>query len=48
MKNSVLTLAAATLLSGCVIYVGNGHAGDLQHEERKLARRAGPGLLRRG
>lgn len=37
MKTSVLTIAAATLLSGCVIYVGNGHAGDLQHEERTLA-----------
>ncbi|MEH8018409.1 DUF4097 domain-containing protein [Rheinheimera muenzenbergensis] len=37
MKTSILTIATATLLSGCVIYVGNGHAGDLQHEERKLA-----------
>lgn len=36
MKTSILSIAAATLLSGCVIYVGNGHAGDLQHEERKL------------
>lgn len=36
MKNTVITLFAASLLSGCVIYVGNGHAGDLQHEERKL------------
>lgn len=37
MKTSILSIAAVTLLSGCVIYVGNGHAGDLQHEERKLA-----------
>ncbi|HEX5794161.1 MAG TPA: DUF4097 family beta strand repeat-containing protein [Rheinheimera sp.] len=37
MKTSILTITAATLLSGCVIYVGNGHAGDLQHEERTLA-----------
>ncbi|NRQ41649.1 hypothetical protein HRH59_03575 [Rheinheimera sp. YQF-2] len=36
MKSTVITLFAASLLSGCVIYVGNGHAGDLQHEERKL------------
>lgn len=37
MKTRILSIAAATLLSGCVVYVGNGHAGDLQHEERKLA-----------
>ena len=37
MKLSLLSLSSALLLSGCVIYVGNGHAGDLQHEERKLA-----------
>ena len=37
MKTSILSLAIATLLSGCVVYVGNGHASDLQHEERKLA-----------
>ncbi|WP_240220166.1 DUF4097 family beta strand repeat-containing protein [Rheinheimera hassiensis] len=36
MKSTVITVLAAGLLSGCVIYVGNGHAGDLQHEERKL------------
>ncbi|KUM51859.1 DUF4097 family beta strand repeat-containing protein [Rheinheimera sp. EpRS3] len=36
MKSTVITVFAAGLLSGCVIYVGNGHAGDLQHEERKL------------
>lgn len=36
MKTSVLLLTAA-FLSGCVIYVGNGHAGDLQYEQRKLA-----------
>ena len=37
MKSTVITVLAAGLLSGCVIYVGNGHAGDLQHEERTLA-----------
>ena len=37
MKTSILSLAMASLLSGCVVYVGNGHASDLQHEERKLA-----------
>lgn len=36
MKSTVITVLTAGLLSGCVIYVGNGHAGDLQHEERKL------------
>lgn len=36
MKSTVITVLATGLLSGCVIYVGNGHAGDLQHEERKL------------
>ena len=37
MKTSLLPLASAILLSGCVVYVGNGHAGDLQHEERTLS-----------
>jgi DUF4097 and DUF4098 domain-containing protein YvlB len=37
MKTSILTLTAAAMLSGCVVYVGNSHAKDLQHEERKLA-----------
>ncbi|GAB2917035.1 DUF4097 family beta strand repeat-containing protein [Rheinheimera gaetbuli] len=41
MKTFILNIATATLLSGCVIYVGNGHAGDLQHEERKLTVSAG-------
>lgn len=36
MKTGILSIAAATLLSGCVIYVGNGHAGDRLHEERTL------------
>ncbi|MAD73652.1 MAG: hypothetical protein CML20_02410 [Rheinheimera sp.] len=36
MKTGILSIAAATLLSGCVIYVGNGHAGDRQHEQRNL------------
>jgi hypothetical protein len=35
MKTSLLTLAAA-FLSGCVVYVGNGHADNLNHEQRKL------------
>ena len=37
MKLSLLSLSAALLLSGCVIYVGNGHANDLQYEQRTLA-----------
>ncbi|MBU2113834.1 MAG: DUF4097 domain-containing protein [Gammaproteobacteria bacterium] len=37
MKISILSLAMASLLSGCVVYVGNGHASDLQYEERKLS-----------
>ena len=37
MKTSILSIAAATLLSGCVVYVGNGHASNLQHEERQLS-----------
>lgn len=36
MKTSLLPLVSAVLLSGCVVYVGNGHARDLQHEERSL------------
>jgi hypothetical protein len=37
MKTGILSIAAAALLSGCVVYVGNGHAGDRQHEERNLS-----------
>jgi len=37
MKTGILSIAAATLLSGCVIYVGNGHADDLQYEDRQLS-----------
>lgn len=37
MKLGMLSIAAAALLSGCVIYVGNGHAGDRQHEQRNLS-----------
>lgn len=36
MKQLVVTLTAISLLSGCVIYVGDGHAGTLQHTERTL------------
>ncbi|WP_213999209.1 DUF4097 family beta strand repeat-containing protein [Arsukibacterium sp.] len=37
MKSEILSITAAVLLSGCVIYVGNGHAGDRLHEERSLS-----------
>ncbi|SNY60457.1 hypothetical protein SAMN06297280_0098 [Arsukibacterium tuosuense] len=37
MKGGILSITAAVLLSGCVIYVGNGHAGDRLHEERSLS-----------
>lgn len=37
MKTPILSIVAATLLSGCVVYIGNGNAKDMQHEERKLA-----------
>lgn len=36
MKTSLLSIATALTLSGCVIYVGNGHAGDLQQTQRTL------------
>jgi DUF4097 and DUF4098 domain-containing protein YvlB len=37
MKTTILTLSAAVLLSGCVVYVGKGHAKDLLHQERTLS-----------
>ncbi|MBZ9613494.1 DUF4097 family beta strand repeat-containing protein [Rheinheimera maricola] len=36
MKTRFLSIAAATLLSGCVVYIGSSNANDMQHEERKL------------
>ncbi|HAW93782.1 MULTISPECIES: DUF4097 family beta strand repeat-containing protein [unclassified Arsukibacterium] len=37
MKTGMLSITALVLLSGCVVYVGNGHAGDRLHEERTLS-----------
>lgn len=42
MKTTILTLSAAVLLSGCVVYVGTGHATDLLHQERALSLDAAP------
>lgn len=36
MKLTMLSLSLVTLLSGCVIYVDKGHAGDLQFEQQQL------------
>jgi hypothetical protein len=37
MKTAILTLTAAAMLTGCVVYIGKGHAENLTHQERKLS-----------
>lgn len=41
MKTSLLSIITAMTLSGCVVYVGNGHAGDLEQTQRTLTLDAG-------